>query len=102
MALSTHVVGLGREADDRLAGTLACAEVDEKVVRRLEDDLGDAIFLLELARRRRLRAEVGDGSGHHDDVGSAPTDMTASSISAVLDRTTSTPAAPADRRWSPA
>ena len=62
-------VGLGGEADEHLARALGGAEPGEDVGRRLEDDLGHAVVLLELAGGGRLGPEVGDGGGHHDDVG---------------------------------
>ena len=51
--------------------SLAFAELAEDVGRRLEEQLRRAGLLLQLAVGDDLRTEVGDGGGHHDDVGIA-------------------------------
>ena len=68
-ACSPHALGLGREADDDLAGALARAERGEDVDGRLEHDLGDAVALLQLLGGDRLGPEVGDRRGHDHRVG---------------------------------
>ena len=49
LGVGDEVVGLGGEADEHLTGALAGAEPGEDVGGRLEDDLGDAVALLQLA-----------------------------------------------------
>ena len=47
-----HLVGLGGEAHQHLTRAPAPAQLGEDVRRRLEDQLGDAVGLVELGRRR--------------------------------------------------
>ena len=75
-----EVGGLGGEPDEHLARALGRAEAGEDVGRRLEHDLGHALVLLDLARGGDLGPEVGDGGGHHDDVGVRPRRRSASCI----------------------
>ena len=63
-----EVVGLGREADERLPGRLVGTQPGEDVGGRLEHDLGRAVVLLELVIGRIDRTEVGHRRRHHDDV----------------------------------
>ena len=53
LGVGDQVVGLGGEADEHLARALGGAEPGEDVGRRLEDDLGHAVVLLDLAGRGR-------------------------------------------------
>ena len=53
----------------RIRSPLRSPSSREDVGGRLQMQLRDAGFLLELAVGRGLRPEVGDGGGHHDDVG---------------------------------
>ena len=79
-----EVGGLGGEPDEHLARSLRRAEAGEDVRRRLEHDVGHAVVLLDLAGGRRLGPEVGDGGGHHDDVGVAARPRTAACIWAAV------------------
>ena len=91
--VGAQVVGLGGEADEHLAGAPAGAELGEDVGGGLEDDLGRAAGLLDLAGRRR-RTGRKSATAAAITTTSAPSARlsTACSISAAVStRTTSMP-----------
>ena len=64
-----HLLGLRREPDQHLARPPAPAQLGEDVRRRLEDQVGHAVGLVQLGLGGHLGAEVGHRGGHDHHVG---------------------------------